>query len=439
MYINKILISIFTLTVSMLNISFTNAIVSGKTVISMWKFGGPQHERAYIQKKNKEFEEQNPDITIEWSYQNYGSKREKVIAGNAVNELPDIIALDGQSIPEFAEMGIILPLDKINPGMVNKWEKDYPAEIWKTNMYNGHLYSVSTYVDATTFLVYNKKMFREAGITDSNGKARPPKNWKELLVIAKKLTKNGIYGMALPASGHNLDVNMLEGIAYRNGGRWLVDGKVQVNGKGFVDALNLYKDLVPYAPSGYMETNFRTGAEMFFQGKTAMAITESFAPILKAQFDVSPDFEYNLSSFPDKKNKSGKFERANFLMTPTYALMVTRQVKNKKAVMKFLDYWNSYEAQKGWSGSVITGRIPTLKKNLNSDTFADVYPDLASEYRSGTLFNGALPQEGFVGLTECTKALSEGMQEALLNVASAEEALNNTQKTCQKVIDRAKN
>ncbi len=37
--------------------------------------------------------------------------------------------------------------------------------------------------------------------------------------------------MALPASGHNLDVNMLEGIAYRNGGRWLVDGKVQVNGK----------------------------------------------------------------------------------------------------------------------------------------------------------------------------------------------------------------
>ena len=107
--------------------------------------------------------------------------------------------------------------------------------------------------------------------------------------------------------------------------------------------------------------------------------------------------------------------------------------------MKFLVYWNSYEAQKGWSGSVITGRLPTLKKNLNSDTFADVYPDLASEYRSGTLFNGALPQEGFVGLTECTKALSEGMQEALLNVASAEEALNNTQKTCQKVIDRAKN
>ena len=439
MYINKLLITILTLTVLILNFSFLNATASDKTVISMWKFGGPQHERAYIQKKNKEFEKQNPNITIEWSYQNYGSKREKVIAGNAVNELPDIIALDGQSIPEFAEMGIILPLDKINPEMVSKWERDYPAEIWKTNMYNGHLYSVSTYVDATTFLVYNKKMFREAGITDSNGKARPPKNWKELLVIAKKLTKNGVYGMALPASGHNLDVNMLEGIAYRNGGRWLVDGKVQVNGKGFIDALNLYKDLVPYAPSGYMETNFRTGAEMFFQGKTAMAITESFAPILKAQFDVSPDFEYNLSSFPDKQTKSGKFERANFLMTPTYALMVTRQVKNKKAVMKFLNFWNTYEAQKGWSGSVITGRIPTLKKNLSSDTFAEVYPDLASEYRAGTLFNGALPQEGFIGLTECTKALSEGMQEALLNVASAEEALNNTQRTCQKVINRAKN
>ena len=438
MFNQKFLVLSITLTVLIISGSHISAEAAEKTVISMWKFGGPQHERAYIQKMNKQFEQQNPSITIEWSYQNYGTKREKVITGNVVNELPDIIALDGQSIPEFAEMGIILPLDEISPELINKWEKDYPAEIWKTNMHNGHVYSISTYVDASTFLIYNKKMFREAGITDGNGKARPPKNWNELLVIAKKLTKNGIYGMALPASGHNLDVNMLEGIAYRNGGRWLMDGKVKVNGQGFIDALNLYKDLVPYAPSGYMETNFRNAAEQFFQGKTAMAITESFAPILKAQFDVASDFEYNLSSFPNRQNKSGQFERANFLMTPTYALMVTRQVRNKKAVMKFLDFWSTYDAQKGWSGSVITGRIPTLKKNLESETFAKIYPDLAREYRSGTLFKGALPQEGFIGLTECTKALSEGMQEALLDIASVEEALNNTQETCQKVIDRAK-
>ena len=79
--------------------------------ISMWKFGSPQHERAYILSKNKVFEEQNPGIKIEWSYQEYGAKREKVISGHTANQLPDIIALDGQSIPEFAEMGIILALD----------------------------------------------------------------------------------------------------------------------------------------------------------------------------------------------------------------------------------------------------------------------------------------------------------------------------------------
>jgi multiple sugar transport system substrate-binding protein len=433
------LILSFTSVVLVVSAGITVAFAAEKTVISMWKFGGPQHERAYILKMNKAFEKQNPGITIEWSYQNYGTKREKVIAGNVVNELPDIIALDGQSIAEFAEMGIILPLDDLSPKLLKKWKENYPPELWNTNTYKGKVYSVSTYVDASTFLVYNAKMFREAGITDSNGNARPPKNWDEILAFAKKLNKNGVKGMALPGSGHNLDVNMLEGIAYRNGGRWLKNGKVKVNGPGFVDALTLYKDLIPYSQSGFIETNFRTAAELFFQSKTAMAITESFAPILKAQFDVAPDFEYNLAPFPDKQTKSGKYEKANFLMTPTHAMMVTRQVKNKAAVIKFLDFWNTYEAQKGWSGSVITGRIPTHKQSLESETFAKVYPDLAREYKAGTLFTGALPQEGFIGLTECTKLLSVAMQESLLGVSSVSDSLDEVQKSCQKVIDRAKN
>lgn len=414
---------------------------SGETeevVISLWKFGSPQIENDYIISKNKEFEAMNPGITIEWSYQNYGTKREKIISGHSANQLPDIVALDGQSIAEFAEMGIILPLDDIAPGKVKGWSENYPEEIWNTNMYDGKVYSISGYVDATTFLAYNKKMFRDAGIVDANGNARPPADWDEVVSIAKRLTKDGVYGMALPASGHNLDVNMLEGIAYRNGGRWLDDGEVVINGAGFVDALALYKDLVPYAPSGYMETNFRTAAEMFFQGKTAMVITESFAPILKAQFDVAPDFEYSLAPFPLRKTKSGRYDKASFLMTPTTAFMVTRQAENMEAIIKFLDYWNTYEAQEGWSGSVIQGRIPAHKKSLESDKFAEIYPDLAREYKAGTLFTGALPQEGFAGLTECTQILSVAMQEYLLFDKSAQQILDAAQKEAQAVIDKIK-
>ena len=405
--------------------------------ISMWKFGGPQHEREYILSKNKVFEEQNPGIKIEWSYQEYGAKREKVISGHTANQLPDIIALDGQSIPEFAEMGIILALDELYADHTKRWAENYPKEIWNTQVHKGHVYSISGYVDATTFLAYNTKMFRDAGITGGNGQARPPKDWGEMISVAKKLTSGGIFGMALPASGHNLDVNMLEGIAYRNGGRWLDGDNFVINGRGFVDALRLYKDLVPYSPAGYMETNFRTAAEIFFQGKTSMVITESFAPILKAQFEVAPDFEYNLAPFPLRATKSGRFEKASFLMTPTTAMMVTRQVGDKEAVLKFLDYWNTYEAQEGWSGSVITGRIPTHKKSLESASFAETYPDLAREYKAGTLFEGALPQEGFPGLTECTKIFSVAMQEFLLSDKTAQQVLDLAQKDCQAVYNKA--
>lgn len=406
-----------------------------EVVIGFWKFGSPQFENDYILLKMAEFEAANPGITVEWSYQQYGTKREIVLAAHSADQLPDIIALDGQSIPEFAELGIILPLEEVAPDRVDEWRSNYPEEIWNTQVYEGKSYAISGYVDATTFLGYNTKMFREAGIVDSNGKPRPPADWDELLEIAEMFTGDGVYGMALPASGHNLDVNMLEGIAYRNGGRWLVDGDVKINGPGFVDALSLYKDLVPFSPPGYMETNFRTAVELFVQNRTAMVITESFANILTQQFENAPDFEYTIAPFPLRSTKSGEFDKASFLMTPTTAMMVTRQVEDIDSIITFLDYWNTYDAQEGWSGSVIKGRIPTHIRSLESESFAEVYPALAAEYAAGTLFEGALPQEGFPGLTEATQILSIAMQEYLLSDIGAQEILDRAAEEAQAVID----
>ena len=234
-----------------------------------------------------------------------------------------------------------------------------------------------------------------------------------------------------------LDLQIFMGIAYRNGGRWVEDGQVVLNGPGVVDALSFYKEILPYAAPGFMETNFRQTMEIFFQEKVAMAFTQSFAPILRQSLGAPADFPYSIAPVPLRATKSGNYDSASFIMTPTVCFLLTRQAQNQEAAMRYIDFWMSQEAQKGWSGSVIEGRIPILKTNLESADFARVYPDLARAYQTGALFTGSLSMPAFPGLTESEAKMSLAFQEVLLGVKEPQKALDDVQKDIQKIYDKA--
>ena len=69
------------------------------------------------------------------------------------------------------------------------------------NTLNGKTYTViRKYGTTTRALLYNKDMFKKAGIVDKNGEAKPPKTFDELRETAKKLTNasSGKYGIIFP-------------------------------------------------------------------------------------------------------------------------------------------------------------------------------------------------------------------------------------------------
>lgn len=413
---------------------------SDQIVLRVWKFGGPQHEREYMLEKIATFEERNPGIKIDWVYQNYAERRTKIITADTAGNLPEIILSDGQSIPEFATLKIIKDLKAIDAERVAQWESRFVPEAWDTGKYQGTLYGVSTYVDASAMIAYNTKLFKEAGIVDANGEARVPRDWDDVLEIAEIFKQRGIAGIALPGSNAPNDTLIMEGIAYRNGGRILEDGKVTINGPGFVDTLEFYHDLVKFAQPGYTDTNFRQAMELFFQGQAAMAMTMSYAPILRQSLGAPDDFPYSIAPFPMRSQPSGQFDSASFIMTPTTCFMVPVSVDGEKlaATMDFIDFWMTPEAQEGWSGSVIEGRVPIMKANLESDDFARVYPDLAEAYKRGELFDGALSMPGFPGLAESEQLIIEAYQKVLLGMESAQAALDSIAGQIQKIYDQAK-
>src|SRR5438132_1476144 len=66
---------------------------------------------------------------------------------------------------------------------------DFAPVPWRASFFRGHQLGLPLDVHPMG-LYYNTRLFREAGIVDAEGKARPPRTWEEFLAAAGKLTRD---------------------------------------------------------------------------------------------------------------------------------------------------------------------------------------------------------------------------------------------------------
>lgn len=97
---------------------------------------------------------------------------------------PDVFALDGIWLGEFAEAGYIEPIEEADPETANwdGWEQ-IPEAVQQLATFDGARYGIPSGTDARV-LFYNKKLFREAGLpTDWQ-----PTSWEEIIDAAEALS-----------------------------------------------------------------------------------------------------------------------------------------------------------------------------------------------------------------------------------------------------------
>lgn len=411
----------------------------GPVTLKVWKFGGTGQENNYMPTQNKVFTDKT-GIKVDWSSLDWGTKREKVTAAYMAKKIADVLLPDGQSIPDFVGLNIITALDDIDKSMVGNWQPSFIPEIWSTTVWKGKFYAMSVYVDAAPFLGYNKKLLADAGLT-TNGQAAPPTSWTDLKSDAIKLTKGNTTGFVFQASLNTNDVNIFEGVAYANGGRWVNDdgSKIVINDQGVVDALQLYADMVKAnaAPKNVVQTDFSAAGTMFMNGQGAMWNCMSWIGAF-AQGNP-PKFDWGSMVFPTNEKPSGSFTPASLIMTTTLGFMVTTLSPYKTQAMQYTDFWTKPEVQKAWDGSVVWGRVPALKANWESDTFKKLNPDWYAQYKAGNFFKGALPMPMFSGLTEVEQMLSENIQKTMLGQMTPKQALDDVQKNAEPIYDQLNN
>ena len=401
--------------------------------IKVWRFGGILAEHSWEKKKITEWNNQNPDVKVVWSNQDWATKREKVISSFKARQLPDILVMDGPSIPDFVRLGVIQALDDVDSNMVGSWKNRFVPEIWNTTIYKGKFYAIPTYVDVTTFLTYNKAFVKT-----------PPTTWQELKNVAKNLKgKSNKIPVVIAATKGTNDVNLWEGIAYANGCRWLNEkgDKVVINDRGCVDALQLYKDLVTggLTEDNPQEIDYYKAIVLLLEESAIMSQSMSWLKAIDSEVEGSKNPDYGLTVFPKNANPTGSYPSANVIMAPTSAGMLTSQSKNVKAAMKFLNYFASQEFQAGWDGDPIPGRVPATRANWASPDVVKVYPDLVKLYNKGTLFKGALPMPAFPGLVQMESYMGEALQSVVMGQQNVQSALDRVAKKSQKVLNKVSN
>ena len=154
------------------------------TTVTVWTANG--HDKAFLEKEIKEWNDTvgaKEGIKIEYVVQD--SIANKLDLAFETDQAPDLFS--GGSMSKYAELGYIAPYEDIPGGdkLIEKFQ-DYL-------MYGRHMHTDGkTYFlpkSATTYgLIYNKDMFRAAGIVDENGEPTPPETLAELREYAQKLT-----------------------------------------------------------------------------------------------------------------------------------------------------------------------------------------------------------------------------------------------------------
>jgi len=285
-----------------------------------------------------------------------------LMAAIAAGNPPDIALLDNFQVATWAAQNAIQPLDEMmsENGLTLDGVYDWAKS---GSVYKGETYSIPYNGDARA-LLYNKKMFREAGLDPEN----PPTTIAEVTEAAKKLTKKegGFYkqvgfvpwkfaglplytwGWSFGGSFYDVENNVLT-IATPEiieALQWEVDFANAMGGESFVN----------YA------SGLGTGAEDPF-------VTEQLAMCIRGQWDLAnienynPNLEYGVTFIPSKEKGQ------NITWCGGWGWTIPRGAKNADLAMDFIKYCLSDEAQTTMAS--VSGSLSPVKK-VSETVFASV-------------------------------------------------------------------
>ncbi len=306
---------------------FVSGAYGVKITLMIWGGAVEEHEvRGYIKAFNRLY----PDIEVEIIRPaDYWPKLMSMIAARTP---PDVFYMGFPEFVKFHAMGALLDLqpyvdkdptfneDDFFPGLLDAFK----------DVRTGHIYGIPK--DWSTYVVYyNKEMFRRAGLPTPNELFGYGKwTWDDVVEIAKKLTKDGVYGIAVDAGRWKI-------MPPQWGADWVKGfNKVVVDSPEFAKAIQFYADLwLKYHVAPDMtEQAEMSPADRFANQKAAMYICGRW---MTMKFKNLP-FEWDIAPLP--------YHKKMYTWVDLVAYCVARDSKHPDAAWKLVRFLTGIEGQK---------------------------------------------------------------------------------------------
>lgn len=215
-----------------------------------------------------QFEQQNPGIKLKFVTLSENEARAKITASVSTGGGEfDVVMISNYETPMWAENGWLVNLSPYMDADPSYDSDDFIPTLKSALSYEGSMYSAPFYGESS-FLMYNKKMFADAGVSLP---ANP--TWPQVRDAAAALTRGNVSGICLrgkPGWGELLAP--LDTVINAFGGRWYdEDWNAQLTSPEVESAVKFYVDTVrKYGEPGAASSGFQECGNLLSQGQTAM-------------------------------------------------------------------------------------------------------------------------------------------------------------------------
>ena len=317
------------------------ASVSGE--LTWWDTSDPTNEGPAWKELIKRFNEEYPDVTVNYESVPFAEAQNKFkTAAASGSGAPDILRAEVAWVPEFASLGYLYSLEGTE---LLEDKDDFLETPLSSNVFDGQTYGVPQVTD-TLALMYNKKLFEEAGIEAA------PTTWAEVQEAADKLKKVKAEGIYINSGGY-----FTLPFIYGEGGD-IVDPEaktIDINSDAAVAGITEAQKLVKSGAAVKPVANdpYGTMMTLFKEGKVGMIIN---GPWEVNAIDSDPNFGgfENLGVAPVP---AGSAQAGAPVGGHNYVIYEGMDEKKAEAAIAFVKFMSSAESQAYIAGEL--GLLPT--------------------------------------------------------------------------------
>ncbi|MEO4044647.1 ABC transporter substrate-binding protein [Hoeflea sp. CAU 1731] len=368
-----------------------------------------------------EFEEQNPDISVEAIYAgNYDDTRIKALAALKSGDPAQLAVMFSIDSYDLIEQDLIAPFDDVVASDEEKaWLDGFYPALMANGTVEGQTWGVP-FQRSTIVAYYNKDMFREAGLDPEN----PPSNWDELVEAGKALTNDEHYGLMIPSTGY--PYWMFQALAIQNGKELMSDDGLTTNfdDEKVVETLDFWKSLSTehgVMPQGTVE--WGTLRQAFLEGKTAM-MWHSTGNLTAVKDNA--EFDFGVAMLPGNERLGSPTGGGNFY------IFKDASEEERKAALELIKFMTSPEQAAKWS--IATGYMGVSPAAYETEALKAYTAEFPPALVARDQLEHAVAEFSTFETARVREGLNNAIQATLTGEKTAAEALGEAQQSADRLL-----